>query len=381
MSLLEDYEARTQWKYVRPGGRFETHPELGNKVDAGGAFLPFPGSTVVFRLERQTEMYLTMVQAFLHSHLKGMLAQPLPETAFHMTLHDLVNPETPLQGVSLSEGIRTSAAAASEQVEAIWREHGRKTIGMVPDRVVNMMSKSLVLMLKPASEADYILLLQLYRQFDSIVSLPYPLTPHITLAYFRPGEIDGDLLASALDSLQVDASNPMPVSLPVAGLTAQCFEDMQRYVDVPTRICFMCDGGMNRSVMAASVLNQMARERGVDLRGEARSAFRNTDGQPIPEVVRETLTRHGVDTVDVPARARRLRDDECVTFSRFAAISEGAISCVAALNVPKARYEPISQYYYGIQDPQLEVSCETAYDQILRRTIRFLDDWARGTRP
>ena len=53
---------------------------------------------------------------------------------------------------------------------------------MVADRIVNMVSKSLVLMLRPGTEEDFELLLEMYRRFDSVAALPYPLTPHITLA-------------------------------------------------------------------------------------------------------------------------------------------------------------------------------------------------------
>lgn len=102
----------------------------------------------------------------------------------------------------------------------------------------------------------------MYGRFDEIVSLPYPFTPHITLAYFRPGLLDGNRLGEAVNAAQIDPDQALMFEFYPEGLTAQVFRDMQRYADIPQRICFCCDGGLNRSVLAANILNHMARERG-----------------------------------------------------------------------------------------------------------------------
>ena len=52
MSLLAEYEQRTAWKYEPIRGSFYTADGLANKVGRDGSFVPFPGSTVVFRPEK-----------------------------------------------------------------------------------------------------------------------------------------------------------------------------------------------------------------------------------------------------------------------------------------------------------------------------------------
>ena len=47
-------------------------------------------------------------------------------------------------------------------------DYSGRRIQMRADRVINMMSKSIVLMLRPATEEDYAFLLELYRRFDDI---------------------------------------------------------------------------------------------------------------------------------------------------------------------------------------------------------------------
>lgn len=93
MSLLSEYEKRTAWKYSPITGRFSTHPALSNKIDEAGRFRFFPGSTVVFKLDRWACRYLQGNSGMLQERLCGMLAEPLPEMRFHMTLHDLISPE------------------------------------------------------------------------------------------------------------------------------------------------------------------------------------------------------------------------------------------------------------------------------------------------
>ena len=171
-----------------------------------------------------------------------------------------------------------------------------------------MMSKSLVLMLKPETERDYALLLELYGRFDGIRHLPYPLTPHITLAYFRPGLLDGDRLGEAVDRIQIRPETAPVFTFYPEALTAQAFPDMRTYTDEPERLCFCCDGGLNRSVLAANILNSLAEQRGLPIRAEARSAFRNTQDRPVPQLVWDVLERHGIGPDRSYGAARFLED-------------------------------------------------------------------------
>ena len=51
--------------------------------------------------------------------------------------------------------------------------------------IFNMVDTSLVMGLVPDREVDYVNLMSLYRLVDGVTPLPYPFTPHVTLAYYN----------------------------------------------------------------------------------------------------------------------------------------------------------------------------------------------------
>ena len=380
MSLLSDYEQRTAWKYEPIRGSFQTNEGLSCKVDCNGNYVPFYGSTVVFRSGQLCLQVIQLMQRVLYHRLEGtdILSAPLPVSTVHMTLHDLISPEMcvsePLDRGKYDQEVADSLIRASMIAEGIRHDYAGRKITMVSDRIVNMVSKSLVLMLRPKTEQDYELLLELYHRFDYVKSLPYSLTPHITLAYFRPGMIDGDKLGAAVDFAQINPENAPIFEFYVEALTAQSFSDMQSYLDVPERICFCCDGGLNRSVMAAGILNHLAKERGLPVTGEARSAFPNTRGQMVPEQVWSTLKSHGIGKGRSCLTARYLEDYETSWFTCFAAISEGAVHRMSWLGLPDERVVRTSKLFYGIRDPEYgEVTYEQVFEELYGSIDRYLD--------
>ena len=380
MSLLSDYEQRTAWKYEPIHGSFPTHEGLVRKVNPDGSYAPFSGSTVVFRPGKMCFQIIRLMQRVLYQQLdtSGLLAFPLPDAAIHMTLHDLVSPE--MSSADSEEEyyheVAQSIKRAAVIVGEIRKDYAGKKITMVSDRIVNMVSKSLVLMLRPHTEEDYQLLMELYRRFDDIQSLPYPLTPHITLAYFRPGMIKGDTLGEAVDFAQIVPEKAPVFEFLPEGLTAQSFLDMQTYLDIPKRICFCCDGGLNRSVMAAQILNHLAEERSLPLRGEARAAYPNTQGWPVRDRVWSTLERHGIQPDRTYASAKYLQDDEASIFSSFIGISSGAIERISRLCLPEEKGKHDSSFFFGVGDPEYgEVTHEQAFMDLYDRTVRYLDDF------
>ena len=370
MTLLQDYDARTAWKYQPLSGRFFTHPGLENKVNGDGSFRPFPGSTAVFRLDGHGAGLARMMQGMVHRALgeSGMLARPLPPDSFHVTLHDLINPEDDGEtGGEYAARVERSLRDARQAAEACKEEWGERILSLRPDRIVNMMSKSLVLLLRPDTEEDFAALLSMYRRLDGIVPLPYPFTPHITLAYFRPGPLDGDALEAALKPLQPREDEPFRFALSARALTAQRFAHMAAYTDVPETVCFCCDGGLNRSVMAARIVNHLARERGLPLVAKARSAYEDTQGAPIPEEVWRTLERHNIPADKGTGQARFLRPEDACAFTRFAAISRGAADRLAFLHIPRERWEELTELFYGVADPAFEGDYEEAFQDLFRR--------------
>lgn len=380
MSLLSDYEQRTAWKYEPIGGIFHTAEGLANKVRPDGSFAPFLGTTVVFRLGKQERRIIQLMQQLLEQALEGtdMLASPLPESSLHMTLHDLISLENcstdPESRVRYGRELVESLDRSAEIVAQIQKEFAGSRIVMVADRIVNMVSKSLVLLLRPKAEEDFALLFELHRRFDSVVALPYPLTPHVTLAYFKPGMLDGAVLGKAVDFIQIYPENAPVFEFSPEALTAQVFRDMQNYLDVPRRVCLCCDGGLNRSVMAANILNHRARARNLPVGGSARAAYPNTRGQRISPQVWDTLKRHGIQADRSHLSARYLEDGEAAHFTEFAGISAGAMDRFAWLGVPEQRFVGASRIFFGVRDPEYgEISYEQAFDELDQRVVCYLD--------
>ena len=380
MSLLSDYEQRTAWKYAPIQGSFHTADTLTNKVMPDGSYAPFPGTTAVFRLTKQGGRLIQFMQQALMQALEstGMLASPLPVTALHMTLHDLISPENcasdPANAVQCEEEMAASLEQAAAIVAQIQKDFAGRKVEMVADRTVNMVSKSLVLMLRPKAEGDYELLLELYRRFDGITTLPYPLTPHITLAYFRPGMLDGAALGRAVDFVQFSPEVAPVFEFDPESLTAQAFCDMQNYLDVPKRLCICCDGGLNRSVMAANILNHMAKKRRLPVKGAARAAYPNTQGRTISSQVWDTLEKHQVQPDKSHLAARYLEQCEAAHFSEFAGITAGAMERFAWLGLPKQRFAVASRFFYGVRDPEYgEITYEHAFAELEEGVTRYLD--------
>ena len=378
MSLLSEYEQRTSWKYEPIRGFFHTADSLKGKINQNGSYAPFPGSTVVFRLGKQCLQTVQLMQRILYDKLEGtgMLADALPASTIHMTLHDLISPEICIsQSEEAYESeIADSVKKAAGIAEDICKEYNGRGITMVSDRIVNMVSKSLVLMLKPQTEQDYELLLEMYRRFDVIQKLPYSLTPHITLAYFKPGMLDGGRLGEAVDSVQINPDNAPVFEFCPESLTVQSFLDMQIYRDLPERICFCCDGGLNRSVMAANILNHLAKERKLPVTGEARSAYLNTQGRFVSDRVWKTLENHGITPDRTYLSARYLEDKEISCFTGFAGISDGAMERISMLSLPEDRFYNLSVFFFGVRDPEYgEITHEQAFKELYDRVEKYLD--------
>ena len=376
MSLLE-YKQRIAWKDEPIRGVFHTHEDLEHKVDPEGGFLKFSGNTVVFRPEKLCYDVVRLMQRILYDKLweTEMLASELPAPTIHMTLHDLVSPEmcSSYSPEAYKLEVMRSTYQAAGIVEAIRRKYSGRTIHMVADKIVNMVSKSLALLLTPLTEEDYKLLLELYHLFDPVQVLTYLPTPHITLAYFKPCMLDGDAIGKAVDYAQVWPESAPVFEFSVEALTVQRFLNMQTYMDIPTRICFCCDGGLNRSVMAANILTHLAKERNLPVVGEARSAYSNTMGMPVSDRVWKTLEIHGIRPDRSYSEARFLEKYEIPYFTGFAKMSYGAIERFSVLDIPKEKEFSAGRFFYGVRDPEYgEVTYEQAYQEIYGRVDEYL---------
>lgn len=202
-------------------GNFSTNPNLRKKVDGCGKFLPFRGNTIVFLLKDETKDKLALLQQRLYHLAGGMLAQRLDASTFHMTLHDLAN------GPEGDPGLEQRMVAAEEKSKQLLKQwRGLPPLRMKTTWLFNMVNTSIVLGLKPADADSWQRLDGMYCALEDVVTLGYALTPHITMAYFRPGtylqrELEG--LSKALTAVEFD------VELGMDDLVFQIFRDMNHY--------------------------------------------------------------------------------------------------------------------------------------------------------
>ena len=219
INLLEHYI----WNSLPEYGDFSTNPNLRKKVDEDGRFLPFHGNTTVFLLNDDAKRQLQGLQEELYEKAGWMLAQKLDPATFHMTLHDLANaPE-------LDEDLSCRMADAEQKAKALLRQwEGQPPLKMRTTWLFNMVSTSIVLGLAPADEYSWNRLSAMYEAMEDVVRLGYALTPHITMAYYRPGAYSQEALWGLRSALHaVD----MEVELRMEDLVYQTFTDMNHYAN------------------------------------------------------------------------------------------------------------------------------------------------------
>lgn len=217
LNLLEDYISRS----LPEQGEFQTNPNLLKKVDWDGNFLPFYGNTVVFLLDDGVKEDLRMLQEQLQDAAGWMLSQPLSPDTFHMTLHDLVNgtEKTP-DLCQRMEGTEQKAKA----LQAQWAN--MPPLRMKTTWLFNMVNTSIVLGLAPVEEETALRLDTMYTALEAVVPLGYGLTPHITMAYFRPGSYSAaqlQVLRNVLCPIELE------LQLDLSKLVHQRFSDMNHY--------------------------------------------------------------------------------------------------------------------------------------------------------
>ena len=214
---LDDYICRS----IEPSQSFSTNPNLTKKIDIDGAFLPFVGNTVVYDLDVDTKLQLTELQKELYACRSAVLSELLDPSTFHMTLHDLVN------GRAGEDGIRDKMeriVPAVRQILSEWTCH--EPIRMKTTWMFNMVNTSIVLGLKPVDEDAHSRLDAMYCRLEEVLPLGYPLCPHITLAYFRPGQYSAKQMEGLCNGLRaVD----FEIELKAENLMLQNFDHMNHY--------------------------------------------------------------------------------------------------------------------------------------------------------
>ena len=225
MENLNQYQQRTSfmWDSLPHEGGFTTSPGLRAKADPAGQLLPFYGDTVIFTLPREMIRWLTSVQDDLYAACGGYLAQKLDPETFHITLHDLQN--SPAGWPSGMPGNQKRAQTLLKTA----RETLPPEVIVRTNCVFSMAGTSVVMGFEPAQDSDCRVLMSLYRAFQQIRPLHYPLTLHATLAYYRPGGFDSVECALLRDALQQLGRERREWRLRLSELCYATFDSMNHY--------------------------------------------------------------------------------------------------------------------------------------------------------
>lgn len=203
---------------------FRGRASLADKIDEENRLKEFFGDTVVFDLDEAVKNRISALADRLYSDAGDCLAERLSGATLHMTLHDLSN------GTNLSE-IQEKMAENEEKIRST--SLPSRTIKMKSTFVFNMVNTSLVLGLVPADEEEHIKLMELYDIFDGILEAKYPLTPHITLAYFTPSGF-GDEAKARLEAAvnEINLDSQFEIILDTKKLHYQHFFSMNDYRNI-----------------------------------------------------------------------------------------------------------------------------------------------------
>ena len=207
------------------GFGFETNANLPLKVDIDGKMKPFMGNTVVFPLPEDIRRQIGRIQERLYQLCGPALAQPLEVSSLHITLHDLLSGKPTPDLRNRVACMRDPVLARLNRIPE-WGE----AVRLCSTALFNMVNTSMVLGFAPADEASCERLMAYYEMFQEVVYLNYPLTPHVTVAYFRPGTVTTDLVEKLRETVdEVGRREKLVVELPANTLEYQLFSDMNHY--------------------------------------------------------------------------------------------------------------------------------------------------------
>ena len=195
-----------------------------DKVDGKNQFKSFFGDTVVFDLQSFVKKAISEIISELYTKAPKCFCERLVESTLHMTLHDLSN----------SPDITKAKPYIQENERKIWelkKSISVPEITMRTNFVIDMNCTSIVLALKPLDEAEYLKLMKLYEVFDQVRMLSYKLTPHVTLAYYRPEGFDKTSLEN-LTCLVRELNRKYYFEFALGDLLYQRFASMNHYTTV-----------------------------------------------------------------------------------------------------------------------------------------------------
>lgn len=208
---------------------FMGNPSISLKVDKNNTFRSFYGDTVVFALDDAVKKKLAAYTDLLYQSASECFCERLVPGTLHVTLHDLSNAPA-LRDVA--EALFENELRAIAKMEALKKFENYK-IKMKSKYIFNMVDVSLVLGLYPASEDEYLRLMELYSVFDDVRKLDYPFTPHITLAYYNINGFPPQTARTLEDTVKrLNHQEEFELELNTDHLYYQKFRSMNDYINI-----------------------------------------------------------------------------------------------------------------------------------------------------
>lgn len=202
---------------------------LKQKFCDDGSFRDFFGDTVVFPLPGEQKCLLGELQESLYRLAGEMLSERLPADSLHITLHDL-------SAAPQFSDIQAEAEAHRDAVlKKLTALRSKGFVHIWAKGMVSMVSSSIVMLFAPVCETDHSVIQDLYGQLEEICPLPYPLTLHCTLAYYKPGVYTPEEWNRLWQFIrQWNSQNPenLAVALDSGEITYQVFQSMREYHSV-----------------------------------------------------------------------------------------------------------------------------------------------------
>lgn len=207
---------------------FKGNPSISQKVDKENKFKNFYGDTVVFELDSKIKEILAEYVDILYHSAPECFCERLVSNTFHVTLHDLSN--SPILRDVAEEMFENELKVIEKMGEL--QKYRKPIIRMKSKYIFNMVNTSLVLGLYPADENEYHRLMELYFIFDKVKKLSYPLTPHITLAYYNVNGFDIQAARTIEETINELNNNEIEINLKINNLYYQKFKSMNEYIDI-----------------------------------------------------------------------------------------------------------------------------------------------------
>ena len=204
---------------------FGINSSVYQKVDDDNTFKPFYGDTIVFNLADNDKEIMDSYVKQLYTAAPECFCEKLISHTYHMTLHDLSNSPN-LSDIATDMFFNELHILEKRSAVIPYK------IKMKSKYIFNMVNTSLVLGLYPVNEGEYKKLMELYFLFDEVKQLNYPLTPHITLAYYNShgfGTESARKLEQAVNRLNL---TPLEFELDVKNLSYQKFRSMNDYINI-----------------------------------------------------------------------------------------------------------------------------------------------------